>query len=127
MFLLLIFYGGMELLTLRTNGNSTITTYQIDSYFDSYYEFQLDKLPGLQIAFGLTAYDNNYEAIVAPEYVTVRAQYRSWSPEEDATKFQTIDTRPCTREELGLGEDEEEEKEGSRFYPVHPRSEYWMK
>ena len=124
MFLILIFYGLMEFMTLRENGNSTIMTYQIDSYFDSYYEFQLDKLPGLQMAFGLTAYDNNYEAIVAPEYVNIRAQYRSWSPEEDATKFEPINTRPCTKEELGMGENMSENP-ASRFYAVHPRSEYW--
>ena len=62
-------------------------------------------MSGLQMAFGITAYDSNYEAIDAPEYVTLKAQYRSWSPEEDATKFKYIDTRPCTREELGMGED----------------------
>ena len=104
MLLMLLFYGGMELLTLMTNGNSTITTNIVDSYFDGYYEFNLDKKPGLQIAFGLTAYDSNYEPLDEPEFVEVKARTRSWSPDEDVVIFQDVTTRPCTREELGLEE-----------------------
>ena len=47
MMLLLICYGGLELITLWTNANSTITTNEVDSYFDGFYEFNLDKRPGL--------------------------------------------------------------------------------
>ena len=62
--------------------------------------------PGLQLAFGLTAYDGNYEALDVPEYVVVKASVRSWSPDEDATSFHEVKTRPCTRAELGLEETE---------------------
>ena len=47
MILMLISYGGLEFITLMTNANSTITTNEVDSYFDGYYEFDLDKAPGL--------------------------------------------------------------------------------
>ena len=47
MLLMLISYGGLEFITLMTNSNSTITTNEVDSYFDGYYEFDLDKSPGL--------------------------------------------------------------------------------
>ena len=81
MILLLICYGSLEMITLWTNANSTITTNEVDSYFDAFYEFSLDKKPGLQIAFGLTAYDGNYEPIDDPTYVTVKSRIRSWSPD----------------------------------------------
>ena len=47
MLLMLFVYGGLEFITLMTNGNSTITTNEVDSYFDGYYSFDLDKAPGL--------------------------------------------------------------------------------
>ena len=47
MMLLLFTYGGLELITLWTNANSTITTNEVDSFFDGFYEFDLDKKPGL--------------------------------------------------------------------------------
>ena len=61
---LLAFYGGMELILLLQSGNSIITTNEVDSYYDSFYEFKLDKgNSGIQIAFGLTAYDGNFESL----------------------------------------------------------------
>ena len=65
-----------------------------------------------------------------PEYAQVKARIRSWSPEVDDTIFEEIETRPCTKEELGLGE--EGTSDQARFYQAHPRSEaylnkYWEK
>ena len=88
--LLLILYGGLEVFTLVQRSNTNITLNEVDSYFDNFYEFQFDKAPGLQIAFGLTAYDANYDMIDEPEFVEVKARIRSWSPEEDTTKFTWI-------------------------------------
>ena len=118
------------MLTLVDRNNTDIILNEIDSYFDNYYEFHLDKAPGLQIAFGLTAYDSNYDMLDEPEFVEVKARIRSWSPEQDLTKFTDINIRQCTKEELGLGDDETIDQ--ARFYPAHPRSEaylsrYWKK
>lgn len=61
--------------------NSDVFLVEVDSYFDDTYEFESDKLPGLQIAFGLTAYDSNYNLLNETEYAQVKARMRSWSPE----------------------------------------------
>ena len=60
---------------------SDIFFIEVDSYFNDTYEFELDKLPGIQIAFGLTAYDGNYEMLNETEYAQIKANARSWSPE----------------------------------------------
>ena len=62
-------------------GNSDVFLLEVDSYFNDTYEFALDKLPGLQVAFGLTAYDGNYEMLNETEYGQIKANIRSWSPE----------------------------------------------
>ena len=85
MITMLLFYGGLELLTLTMRNNTLHTTNEVDSFFDGDYTFHTDKTLGLQLAFGLTAYDGNYEALDVPEYVSIKAKVRSWSPDEDAT------------------------------------------
>ena len=42
-----------------------------------------DRAPNFNIAFGLTEYDDNYEAIDDPNYATLKARTNSWSPEVD--------------------------------------------
>ena len=102
MFFLLIIYGSLELITLRNHGNSTITKNAIDSYFNDTYEFDIDKKPGFQIAFGITTYDSNYEMIDEPEFAEIKMSLRYWSPETNGTQFTLIEAHPCTEEELGL-------------------------
>ena len=48
-----------------------------------------------------------------PRYGKIYARYDSWGYGKRNEKLQT---HPCTEEELGLAED----KEKSRFYPIHP-------
>ena len=88
-----------------------------------------NKAPNLNIAFGLTSYDNNYEAIDDPNYATLRAQMTSWSPEVDTTFQHNLALHPCTREELGLDGDG---GPSARFFPPHSTSnayieKYWKK
>ena len=42
-------------------GDSDIFITEIDSYFNDSYVFAQDKLPGLQVAFALVAYDGKFE------------------------------------------------------------------
>ena len=53
-------------------------------------------------------------------YGELKAFYKSWGNEGDppGTSYYQIKTRPCTREEIGLGEN----KENSRFYPAKKES-----
>ena len=104
LFLILLSYGGLELATVKQYGNTTITVNSIDTYFDSSYEFDLDKGDGLQIAFALTHYDDNFEMLEEPDYGEIKARIRSWSPETPETFFTEVEIRPCTYEELGLSD-----------------------
>ena len=54
--------------TVVMRSNSDVFLVEVDSYFDDTYEFESDKQPGLQIAFGLTAYDSNYNMLNETEY-----------------------------------------------------------
>ena len=93
--------------TVVMHSNSDIFLVEQDSYFEDTVKFEGDKLPGLQVAFGLTAYDGNYEMLNDTEYVEVKARIRSWSPEQDTTLFRDIPIRPCTRADLGLDPESE--------------------
>ena len=77
----LLLYGCLEMATVVMRSNSDVFLVEVDSYFDDTYVFESDKLPGLQIAFGLTAYDSNYNLLNETEYAQVKARMRSWSPE----------------------------------------------
>ena len=64
MILLMLTYSALELITLYTNDGSIISSHTVLNHFDSDYEFNSDKLGnGFEIAFGWTAYDNNYEML----------------------------------------------------------------
>ena len=67
--------------TVFMRSNSDIFLVEVDSYFNDSYEFALDKLPGLQVAFGLTAFGDNHEMLNETEYAQIKAKIRSWSPE----------------------------------------------
>ena len=84
-------------------------------HIDAEYEFDLDKLGnGFQIAFGWTAYDNNYEMLDEPEYGELKAIMMTWNGDEGFNIYD-VPFRPCTDEELGLGPDGFDDPR-SRFY-----------
>ena len=78
---LLLFYSSLELTNVFKFRDSLIFLVEVDSYFNETYAFELDKLPGLQVAFGLTAFDSNYEMLNETEYAQIKAEIRSWSQE----------------------------------------------
>ena len=47
-----------------------------DAFFDTDHELTSDE--GLQIAFGLTAFDDNRNPIEDPEYGQLKPYYKSW-------------------------------------------------
>ena len=99
-------YGAVNMIELVNHGKSTIRLDVIDFYYEESYKFDLDKKPGLNVAFGVTYYDDNPEAIdIDPDYGELTAYVKSWGP--DFLKFRKLKLRPCTPEELGL-----EEKDG---------------
>ena len=51
------------MMTLFQYSNSIITVNEIDSFYPETYSFDLDKKKALQIAFGLTYYDDNFEML----------------------------------------------------------------
>ena len=58
------FYASIQFINLITYGSNTIMVSSRDSHFDTEYEFGTKD--GLMIAFGLTAYDDNYELTEDP-------------------------------------------------------------
>ena len=89
----------------------------IDSFYDDSYVFDLDKLAnGLSVAFALTHYDSNTEMIHEPDYGSVKARLKQWGQDgSTGTTFTDLPTRPCSYEELGLGES----TSNSKFYAPH--------
>ena len=78
-------YAGFDLVTLLGQDSSNVYENTIDLAFTEDYEFNIDKKPGLQVAFGLTAYDDDYEMLVVPEYVTLKARMYGWNEDEDGS------------------------------------------
>ena len=63
---------------------------------------------GLNIAVGFTAFDNNQEWILTPQYGELVFNSLSWGSHPNGTFYlerERLDTHRCTREELGLTND----------------------
>ena len=74
----------------------------------------------MKIAFGITAYDDNIEMIDEPDYATVHARVKTWGQEDSpGTVFTELPIRPCTEDDLGLGDS----LENSMFYRPHKNSD----
>ena len=66
-----------------------------DSFFATDYEYTTDD--GVMIAFGLTAYDENYEPIEDDDYGTLKAYYKTWGLKDaPGVEFNEIPTSYCT-------------------------------
>ena len=74
---------------------------------------------GLQIAFGLTNYDNNFEMLHEPEYGELEVSMRTWNANSgnQSIIFNSLQMRPCNEKELGLGPLGYDDPD-SRFYPA---------
>ena len=66
-------YGILNIIELQSYGKSTIRLDVIDYHYTEFDLFELDKKPGLNIAFGITHYDNNREPIDDLDYGEVIA------------------------------------------------------
>ena len=49
-----------------------------------------------------TSRPDEYQEI-EPEYGEMKARIRWWSPDVDETQYTYLETRPCTKVELGIG------------------------
>lgn len=55
------------------------------------------------LAFGLTAYDENYESIEDATYGTLKAYYKTWGQaDQPGVGWEEIPTTLCTPEQLGI-------------------------
>ena len=129
--LLTLAYGVLNVIELKNYGKSTIRLYTIDHYYSERDVFNLDKKPGLNIAFGITHYDANLEPIDDPDYGELVGEIKRWDGEIYIPHIR-LKLRPCTREELGLDTGPEGDYENSIFYPPHDNSKrfielYWKK
>ena len=100
----LLAYGVIQAITVATWANSIITNNVMDSFYQDDYVFDLDKKPGLQVAFGMTYYDSNQEIIIEPDYGELIARVKKWGGDHTGIEWQQLDIRPCTEGELGLGD-----------------------
>ena len=90
-----------------------------DSYFATDEPWTTNE--GLMIAFGITAYDDNFENIEDSDYGELKAYYKTWGFEDQpGVEFKEIPTSICTNEQLGI------DKEGypnpddlGLFYPIY--------
>ena len=66
--ILVLCYSAVELTDVVEYGKSSITLDVIDYYYEDTEIFDLDKTPGLNVAFGITYYDDNPDAIDDLDY-----------------------------------------------------------
>ncbi len=92
----------MQFIKLIEFGDNTIMVSERDNFFDSDFAFTTDD--GLMLAFGLTAYDDNYDMIDEPDYGELKAYYKTWGLDESDgfVEFNEIPTTQCTYEQLGI-------------------------
>ena len=123
MVLLTLSYGILNIIELANFGKSTIRLDVINYHFSEFDAFDLDKKPGLNIAFGITHYDSNPDAIDDLDYGEVVGEIKTWDGETGSAHTR-ITLRPCTKEDLGL--ESNEESETAKFYPAHENSRRWL-
>ena len=75
---LTIAYGTLNIIELKGYGKTTIRLDVVDYYYEDTDVFVGDKTPGLNVAFGITHYDNNAEAIDDLDYGEVIATMKRW-------------------------------------------------
>ena len=93
----IVFYASVQFVRLVSFGDNTIMVSSRDSFFPTDFEFTTDD--GLMIAFGLTAYDENYESIEDDDYGTLKAFYKTWGMKDaPGEQFTEVPTSFCTRE-----------------------------
>ena len=104
-------------------GDSTILEIHNPEYFNETFEVSTSK-HGFDVAFGLVGWGESEHEGDISTYGELKAFYKRWGNEGDppGTNYFEIKTRPCTREELGLGDDPAE----SRFYPITGFSEAFL-
>ena len=78
---------------------------------------------GLEIAFGVTNYDDNLEMLDEPEYGEIKAMIKTWSS-NSGIKWKELEIRPCEKNELGLGPDGFDDPK-SKFFPIFRDSKVW--
>ena len=90
-----------------------------DSYIAEDFEMSTDK--GFMVALGISAYDNEQLYIEDDSYGKVNAYYKTWGLAED--QFEEIPSKPCTRAQLGLldeeGDSESDYSKPPLFYKAH--------
>ena len=123
-YLIVLSFGAIHVLELKNFGKSTLRLNNIDYYYTDEYSFDLDKKPGFNVAFGITYFDYNFEMLDEPDYGEVVAKIKSWD-KETLIYWSDVKIRPCTKEELGLGEPET--LDDAKFYSPHKDSVQWLK
>ena len=102
-------------------GETVVTMSVRDSYFspEDVFPNDVDDLifDGFDLAFGITAYDSNYENIEDPTIGQVRARYVRWGFGE-SERYMNLNSHRCTEEELGI----DNRDANPRFYPIHENS-----
>ena len=90
--IIIIFYGTMQFLRLMNTEQPSVMISVRDHYFDVDDEFTSDE--GLMLAFGITAFDINYESIEDASYGQIKAYYKTWGLGDDyAVKFEEIESK----------------------------------
>ena len=90
-------------------------------YLDHTFVFGAEQ--GLELAIAFTAYDNSREIILDKSIGELVFIAYEWGENVDTgdvfVKRTRIPSYPCSRDELGIGE----ENENRRFYPIYPWQE----
>ena len=118
--LITAFYAYLKLMVLIEKTDVNILSSELDMYFSDTDEFTYAN--GLNIAVAFTAYDQETEWILTPEYGELVFNHASWGSELGFVREQ-IDAHNCTAEELSITED----KQQAKFYPIHESNQKLMK
>ena len=95
---------------------------------DDSFEFKSEN--GFSIAAMFTAYDNDPEPVLTPDYGELVFRYGKWGQYANGTFYdieEVLETHYCTPEELGLNKDSSDHSaRSSRFLPIRPLMHPWL-
>ena len=73
------------------------------------------------MAAAVSSYYGPEETILDPEIGLIKFYIKAWGINGNSMTFTQLKTRPCSADEINLGENYDSTK--SNFYPVHPTYE----
>ena len=100
------------------NDVDVLQTVETNAFTDDY---RFSSENGFNIAVAFSAYDDETEMILDKSYGEIMFKHYEWGLTSEGNSFSKrskIETHPCSREELGLTTNSEDDRSQSNFFPI---------